>query len=723
METGNPNKGDLGAASPARKTTLFVYANAGETLALGSSSLLSTLSTTSTAINVYAGEVNLTGTVTATPVKVCKPQADKTGYIETRLQETSGPNTLNSSGYIPCAYTVPTGGTGVYTVEFLAPTPVADNGVTANTVGNAWPTPTATDSSIAAWDVTVVKSGAAVPGRVWTTYLAMNSGGNSRPVVLNLFVQTKDGYLYKMKQNLDPYGFVFFANNKGVTNTSGLPSFQSAPVASATYGSPVVGADTGTNITHKLFFNTPAGDLPSTVGSDWLRTASPTTPPTPTGLTFTGREGTAGYAGSSSGILLGGTFTFTNPGNQSFSYRLTVPLSINGTNSNRVLVGTATPGTNTVDWDGRDGNNKTVAAGSFSYVASVTLFAGEVHFPLLDSENAIGLNITRQTLSDASAGLIYWDDRLLTQTNGVSNNTAGAPNPDVTPAGADSTTTPQHSWNTSFGDKKIMDTWAYYPSSPATASNAVQVRSADISIVKASSVTTAPRGGTVTYTLTIKNLTANTPGQPLTVTVADALPAWATTSSWSCPSGCAATSGTGALSTVVTLTNQTPIVITVTTTVNINNVVGSNLVNTATVTRATDATDPDMTNNTSSVTLVTRDPVTHLDLVKTVRNMTPPRTSAASSNATGLPGDLMEYVIRYTNTGDLAIPNLSVQDTLAGTLTPLGAVLLCPSGTSVILAAAQSYTVPLSNAATCGVGTTVPANGGTGTLTITARLK
>ncbi|AWN22816.1 hypothetical protein DKM44_05905 [Deinococcus irradiatisoli] len=717
LETGNTNTGDLGAASPKRKTSLFVYAKTGEVLALGSSSMLGGLSPAA-AINVYAGEVNLTNGSALTPVKTCAPTTTKVGYIETRLQETSGPNIVNTNGYIPCTYTVPS--TNVYTVEFLAPSPTADKAPTANTVGNAWPVPTATDSSIAAWDVTVVQNGStAVPGRVWTTYLAMNSGGNSRSVGLKLYVQTKDGYRYKVTQDLDPYGFVFFANNKGVTNSSSQATFQSTTVASATYGTPVVGLDSGTDVTHKLFFNVPDSTLPATVGTDWLRTSAPTLPPTPSGLTFTGREGNAGYAGSASGFLLGGTFTFTNSSAQAFSYRLTIPLSGSGSNTNRILTGVAKSGTNTVDWDGLDGDGKAVPAGSNSYTASVTLFAGDVHFPLLDSENAVGLKITRETLSDSSASMIYWDDRLLTRTNGVSNGIAGAPSPDVTPNGADSSSISQHSWSSSFGDKKLMDTWAYYPGSPATASNTVQVRTADISIIKTASATTAARGGKVTYTLTVQNLTASTPGQPLTVTVADALPSWASASSWRCPIGCAVTSGTGALSTVVTLNNQTPVVLTVTTNVPSTTVVGSNLINTATVSRANDATDPDTTNNTSSVTVTARDPVTKLDLVKMVRNVTNLQATGSTSSV-ATPGDLLEYVVRYTNNGDLAISNLSLKDSLAVDLTPVGAVLVCPSGTPVTLTATQNYVVALNSF--CGAGTQVGA-GESGTLTLTARVR
>ncbi|MFB9993307.1 hypothetical protein ACFFLM_15140 [Deinococcus oregonensis] len=267
-----------------------------------------------------------------------------------------------------------------------------------------------------------------------------------------------------------------------------------------------------------------------------------------------------------------------------------------------------------------------------------------------------------------------------------------------------------------------MDTWAYYPGLAATASNAVEIRTADIRIVKSAAVTTAPRGGRVTYTLTITNLTVGTPGQPLTVRVTDPLPSWATGSMWTCASGCGVPSGTGALDTAVTLTNQTPVVINVVTSVNPSNASGSSVVNTASVSRADDATDPILTNNTSSVTLTVRDAVTRLNLVKSVRNLSSQPPGTASSSVTGLPGDQLEYVIRYTNTGDLDLPNLVLTDTLATNLTPIGAVLVCPNSMSVLLLAVQSYAVALNSSSTCGSGTLVPAGAG-GTLTITARVR
>ncbi|RXJ16388.1 DUF11 domain-containing protein, partial [Deinococcus metallilatus] len=109
-----------------------------------------------------------------------------------------------------------------------------------------------------------------------------------------------------------------------------------------------------------------------------------------------------------------------------------------------------------------------------------------------------------------------------------------------------------------------MDMWAYYPSSPASSSNSVTVRTADISIVKTAGSGTVPVGGQITYTLTIQNKTANTPGQPVVATVDDALPAGITARTWGCPTGCATTGGTGALSTTVSLNGQAPVTITVT---------------------------------------------------------------------------------------------------------------------------------------------------------------
>lgn len=78
-----------------------------------------------------------------------------------------------------------------------------------------------------AWDITVTKlvngSRVAVPGRVFANYLCLNLGNNKQGfgvLYSTVYVLTNDGYIYRTEFNdIDPYGFVYFANNRGLINT------------------------------------------------------------------------------------------------------------------------------------------------------------------------------------------------------------------------------------------------------------------------------------------------------------------------------------------------------------------------------------------------------------------------------------------------------------------------------------------------------------------------
>jgi len=696
METGYGN-GIL--YNVPRKTTLYVYAKVGEQLALGTSAM----GVGAAAINVYT--LNGTATVAAFSGAAC-------GLIQNRAQEALGPATAYPGGYTPCLYPVTTA--GIYRVEMFAPSNTATN-PPARLVSSGWTTPVgAGEATLAAWDVSVLSAAATEQkGRVYAKYMALNVGNNSIKINLGVYAQTRDGYLYKVQQFIDPYGFIFFANNKGVKLANGNPSYASS---SGTGFTSPADPDSSTEFTAKLFLNAPDPSIPATSGGEWLLPATATLPPTPANLSFTGVDGTANYAGSSSGYTTGGTFTFTNPGSTPFAYRLTVPLSSNGTNIDRVLLGTASPGSTSVTWDGLDGNGNPVAAGNTSYVASVKLFGGEIHFPMIDVENSAGLTITRQNLAgsgDADPSLIYWDDRPLPQTGGPTT-------PLFTRKGV-SSTTPTHVFGdntgTGFGNNQVIDTYSYYPSGPTNAGSGLTVRSADIQIVKTAVSTGAPLGHATRYTLDIKNNSA-TPG-PVQTTVTDALPAWASAMTWTCPAGCAATSGTGSLSTLVTLSGTTPVRINVSLTTSASRTVGETVINTGVATHANDAVDPITANNTSSVNLSVRAPVTSVNILKQQRNVT--RGGAfTATNMNVSPGETVQYRLTYTATGDTFFPStFSVRDGLVPQLTPAGtATLTCPNGTTAtVTPTGQNYIVNL--VPICGA---IQA-GDTGTLVITATVR
>ncbi|WP_407541979.1 hypothetical protein Q0M94_17015 (plasmid) [Deinococcus radiomollis] len=684
-----------------RKTLLYAYVAAGEKLALGSSGLgLGTAS-----INVK----NQSGTTLATFT------GNGCGVISTRAQEVAGPAIITAGGYPQCTYTPPSA--GIYQIEFIAPNNASNGNPIPNLTTTQW-TAAAGDSTIAAWDITVYSGVTAQTGRVYANYFSLNTGTNGKFIKLQAYILTRDGYQYSVTQNLDPYGYIFFANNKGIVDGTNNPTYASAPGTSTAFHSPNV-ADTATDYTAKIFLFPPSASLPASSGGEWLRPPAPTVAPSPTNLTFAGRDGTTGYAGSSNGYLTGGTFTFTNPGTSNFAYRLTIPLSSNGTSTDRVLLGTATPGTNTVDWDGLDGSTtpQPVPAGTTNYAAFVKLYGGEIHFPLLDVENSNGLVIQRLSLpgttgTDSDPYQVYWDDRTLPKIGGPTNPIEALNG--VSSAGS------AHVWgdttNAGFGNNNTVDTWSFYPSSPATNGSGLIIRSADIQIIKMAVSTGAPRGHPARYTLDVSNLSV-TPG-PVQVTVTDPLPAWGSSMTWTCSTGCSATSGSGSVNTVVSLTGNVAIRINVSVTTSNTQTAGTVVTNTGSTTRANDAVDPALANNTSSVNLTVRNPVAGVSIVKDQRNVTQGGTFS-TANMTVKPADVVQYRLTYTATGDTSFTTFTVRDSLPAQLASTGnATLTCPNGTTATVApSGQVYSV---NAVT-PCGTIQP--GDTGTLIIPATVR
>jgi small nuclear ribonucleoprotein (snRNP)-like protein len=244
------------------------------------------------------------------PYTVFAP-GDGCGLIETRRQEFAGP-LPDTGGYDPCQITVADEEEeGIWEIHFISPDPddradppVREIVATDNTDA----LPQADDVNyVTAWDVTVrAANGAEKPGRAFANYLALNMGGNStnnRQVFLDsqVFVQTRDGATYNLDLNgIDPYGFLFFANNKGFKDSEDNPIYRSLQfIGSSTSGS-IPGTDSDQlgddgytihnpsdrdtngsdanpdiNVTHKLFFQNPDSEMPDEANrpgseTDWL---------------------------------------------------------------------------------------------------------------------------------------------------------------------------------------------------------------------------------------------------------------------------------------------------------------------------------------------------------------------------------------------------------------------------------------------------------------------
>ena len=252
----------------------------------------------------------------------CNAQAIK-GQITTRAQELAGP-VPTAGGYIPCTFTVPPGGAGVYDVAFTGPSgfsATGDGGVTASIPDAPGNFNAGQGSSISTWDVTVRSNPAdpatTRPGRLFTNYLTAFTGGNGRPINSTIFPVTTDGYRYQTAfKGVDPNGFVAFGNRSGFLDTNGQPLYRDVIAqpgsARAALIETIAGGATMARPEFPIFFNQVDPTVLTALNI-------PTNPVLPivSNLQFTGTA-----TGSTSTQNTGGTFAFTT--NVPGSYELVI---------------------------------------------------------------------------------------------------------------------------------------------------------------------------------------------------------------------------------------------------------------------------------------------------------------------------------------------------------------------------------------------------------------
>jgi uncharacterized repeat protein (TIGR01451 family) len=578
--------------------------------------------------------------------------------------------------------------------------------------------------TVAAWDVSVRDTDAGdpsgavdleIPGRVFANYLALNLGGNaggSNPADVGLYsqfyIQTDDGYGYAVDMNgIDPFAFIFFGNAEGIVDQAGKPVYRSVQLAgtNATQELNPRSRDNpdSRDITHKIFFDLsgPATDMPASApspsGDTWLL-RPPVNPPEPRNMSFTGEEGTPGQAGTNP---LGGYFSFDAAPNA--TYNIIIDLSgdgLFGTGNDRTLNGPTDDGANRVYWDGLDGNGLKVPAGLISFSAQIQLFVGEVHFPFIDAENhPNGHRLTRAR----DAGRPGAPDPSLVYYNDAYNYRGGAtydwslcaasntPQPPAsypitaprcygqpldgrsalqgTPSAA-AGLTGAHRWSTAaggttangFGDRRLIDTWTYYPSSPIPIVGQITLAEAELSIEKSHAPPQLTPGGPVSYSVVVRN---GGPSTAVGARVRDTVPAGVLDVSWTC----AVTSGVGSCGDAAGAGNliETTVdigpgaVITYSITGTVSPEVEQSLANTATVRRPNDTTDPNLGNNTATdiaPILLSAD----LELTKSL--LTPPPLQANSE---------VVFSIALRNRGPSRANNVTVTDRLPAGLSLVSA--------------------------------------------------
>ena len=481
-----------------RRTLLHAYAAPGELIDLGSS-----------AKGIGAGNIRWIAPDGATGNALTTCPGAAVGVIQNRTQEAAGPSSLYAGGYAPCTLTVGAGQAGIWTFEFISPVPTDTGNATPLLATDAW-TEVATMAYVTAWDITVRQALVERKGRVYTNLYSGNVMDALAQFSGVFYVQTSDGFRYSVDPNaLQPFGFHFFANNKGIRGAAGAPLYQSGPSGSVTSVQHPLAADDAANVTHKLFVNRPDTGMPTfALGSfptNYLSTGNWTYAQrsvwlyrepafsSATDVRFVGLEGTLNAMGAAP---MGGFFEFT--AGQSGSYNVVIDVNqdgVYGNGNDRTLAGNVSAGFNRIYWNGLDSAGVGVPAtnASLALQTALVLGSGEVHFPYIDVENnTSGLTVVRENGGGSPNSAIYWNDTALGGTAALT--------------GAVSSPSGTHAWAANFGNDRLLDTWALATPATAVLTTTVAIRAADLRV--ASKTPAAPgvlQGATLTWTVTVTN--------------------------------------------------------------------------------------------------------------------------------------------------------------------------------------------------------------------------
>ncbi len=262
-----------------RDTQQFkVYAKSGEFINLGASHL----GLSGGFIRVFRPNGSIAATFDNTG-----PNTGK-GIINNNIEELSGPTgggTTNGTGYIPATIQVGAGEEGVWTVVFGFPSYV--NASFINILNNLpWTRGFNQPSSprvVLAWDVTVTTGaagnmgGAMQKGRLFTQEFITLINGNGVETSPSLFVQTPDGYLYRIDiDKADPFRFPISSNSRGLVDGKRRPIYKSlseddfnrSSTPSTWHPDSIYlyepqARDNGSLINNKIFFNPPDPSMPA----------------------------------------------------------------------------------------------------------------------------------------------------------------------------------------------------------------------------------------------------------------------------------------------------------------------------------------------------------------------------------------------------------------------------------------------------------------------------
>jgi len=637
-----------------KQPKIRVFVNKGEQIHLGSSVYYNTDNPNNTQDIVYRSPNGIQN-------DSCDVQDTGYGFIDTIAKENAGP-LPNPGGYTPCSFIAEE--TGIYEIEFHSIS-ISGKGPKTKSVTEAFPVNEAQGAQVAAWDVTIFKTpndaSTEQKGRAYANFLSMHLGKKNAELNSIFYLLSNTGYLYRFNLNgMKPMDFMLFANNKGFPDEFGQSLFQSITLSQArkAISSHLPNEpDTATEVTHKIFLNPPADDLPLDEpvplpgGTTWLRSTSPPLPEV-TDFQFTGSEGTAGQAGTAP---LTSSFSFNT--NVEGNYILTLDINGNGVygdGNDRRFLGQAIIGTNTIAWDGLDGDGNALPAQELPYAANLGLM-DDIHFPILDVEENPNGFLFQKVNCDTLPCIV--EDNHLYYDNSLFVGSTGVPTEPISASGGIDGSGTVQGFSDDFGDNKAIDTWTML-APPLKLPGGVVLKQADLTVSKTHATTPPPvPDGPITYTIMVKN---NGPSHVAGIKVQDSLPTSIGDPFWTCEvtastvlapaiqNRCGNSLVDGAIDTTVDL--QAGATATFEITANIRANEGDTVTNSVTITRPNDVTNPQATQadvksetaqDTFTLAPPTNQPPVAEDKATTTPNDTPVNLPALA--ATDADGSVASY--------------------------------------------------------------------------------
>lgn len=521
----------------------FVYAKAGETIALASSAQGNGSNNNERWVNrsrirLYGPndqEINIQ-TYTGSNAN----NATIYGNIGGRSDELAGPRLPGQStgGYQAIYYEVPAGGEGIYRVEFdgtrTGGETITQGRATGLMANQNWSQHN-NSNYIWAWDVSVANSSknSWIKGRVYNNVMNMDNALNSFTTIPNnnpngffgqFIVLTRDGYVYHIDNNgQNGLVFTFMVNNRGFheVGNPNVPSYSSVHGSSLTdpahayrrYSDPRT-LDDGSVVSHKIFYNLPDWNMPEYSigavpgGETWLRIPEKTL--NVDEIWVEGVEGSLSQLGRK-----GAYIRFYNESGGDYFINIRPKPGAAITFPTRHMTGPSSIGHNKILWDGKDGAGNYLPEGVAEVEVDLKLRGAEVHFPYIDVEqNAYGIKILllETDLNGIRSDKVYWDDTAINRN--VSGN---KPNPinashTVNMAGQPSSTN-GHTWagnvsstSGTWGDEKGVDTWTFIEGDVVSIEVDVTVMIADLMITSiVPNKTEVVEGDEITWYVNVKN--------------------------------------------------------------------------------------------------------------------------------------------------------------------------------------------------------------------------